>query len=61
MTLKGETAIPKGSRVTGTVVVAKEQGKITGEGELALSLTNISIHWTNYTIRTGTLRGERER
>lgn len=55
VTVHGKTAIPKGSTVTGTVVRAKKKGKIKGEGELALSLTSITIHGKNYPIQTGTL------
>ena len=55
VTVHGKTAIPKGSRVTGTVITAKEKGKIKGEGQLALALTNITIRGKDYPIRTGTL------
>jgi hypothetical protein len=55
VTVHGKTAIPKGSSVTGTVVSAKQKGKIKGEGELALSLTSITIHGKNYPIQVGTL------
>jgi hypothetical protein len=55
VTVRGTTAIPKGSSVTGTVVTAKKKGKIKGEGQLALSLTSITIRGKNYPIQTGTL------
>jgi len=55
VTVRGTTAIPKGSNVTGTVVTAKKKGKIKGEGQLALSLTSITIRGKNYPIQTGTL------
>jgi len=55
VSVDGKTAIPKGSSVTGTVLTAKEKGKIKGEGELSLSLTSITIRGQNYTIQTGTL------
>src|SRR6516165_4363760 len=55
VTVDGKAAIPKGSSVTGTVVTAKEKGKIKGEGQLALALTSITIHGHNYSIQTGTL------
>jgi BON domain-containing protein len=51
----GKTAIPKGAAVTGTVVTAKAKGRIKGEGELALSLTSLTIHGKNYPIQTVTL------
>ena len=55
VTVDGKTAIPKGSSVTGTVITAKEKGKIKGEGQLSLSLTSITVRGQNYTIQTGTL------
>jgi BON domain len=55
VSVDGATAIPKGSRVTGTVITAKEKGKIKGEGELSLALKSITIRGQNYTIQTGTL------
>ena len=55
VTVHDNTAIPKGSSVTGTVVTAKKKGKIKGEGQLALSLTSITIRGKNYPIHTGTL------
>jgi hypothetical protein len=55
VTIDGKTAIPKGSSVTGTVITAKEKGRIKGEGELALALTGITIRGKNYDIQTGTL------
>jgi hypothetical protein len=55
VTVEGATAIPKGSSVTGTVITAKEKGKIKGEGELSLALTNITVRGKNYSIQTGTL------
>jgi len=55
VTVHGKTAIPKGSRVTGTVITAKQKGKIKGEGQLALALTNITIRGKDYSIQTGTL------
>jgi BON domain len=55
VTLDGNTAIPKGSRVTGTVITAKKKGKIKGEGQLALALTSITMRGQHYAIHTGTL------
>jgi BON domain len=55
VTVEGSTAIPKGSSVTGTVITAKEKGKIKGEGQLALALTSITVRGKNYSIQTGTL------
>jgi hypothetical protein len=55
VSLDGKTAIPKGSSVTGTVLIAKEKGKIKGEGQLSLTLTGITIRGQNYAIHTGSL------
>jgi len=51
----GQLAIPKGSAVNGTVVTAKEKGKIKGEGQLSLTLRSVTINGQNYPIQTATL------
>jgi BON domain len=55
VTVDGRTAIPKGSSVSGKVLRAKEKGKIKGEGELAITLTSVTIRGRNYSMATGTL------
>jgi len=55
VTVDGELAIPKGASVTGTVLRAKEKGKIKGEGELALGLDSVTLHGKNYTLHTESL------
>jgi BON domain len=55
VTVDGRTAIPKGSSVSGKVLRAKEKGKIKGEGELAITLTSVTIRGKNYALATGTL------
>jgi hypothetical protein len=55
VSIGGATAIPKGSHVTGTVITAKEKGKIKGEGQLSLALTGITVRGQSYDIETGTL------
>jgi hypothetical protein len=55
VTVGDQTAIPKGSSVTGTVITAKEKGKIKGEGQLSLTLRSITINGQSYQIQTGVL------
>ena len=55
VTVGGLLAIPKGSSVTGTVLTAKEKGKIKGEGQLSLTLRSITINGQTYPIQTGAL------
>jgi BON domain len=55
VSVDGKTAIPKGSHVTGTVITAKEKGKIKGEGELSISLISVTIRGQNYPIHTASL------
>ena len=55
VTVRGKTAIPKGSRAIGTVISAKEKGKIKGEGQLSIALTSITVRGLDYPIQTGTL------
>lgn len=50
-----KVAIPKGSRCVGKVLAAKEKGKIKGEGQLAITLTDITVNGKDYAIETGTL------
>jgi hypothetical protein len=65
VSLQGQTAIPKGSSLTGTVLVAKEKGKIKGEGQLSITLTSITVHGQNYAIQTtpldSTVKGKGKR
>jgi len=51
VTINGTTAIPKGSSVTGTVLTAK----IKGEGELSITLKNITVRGHNYPLHTASL------
>jgi hypothetical protein len=55
VTVDGNAAIPKGAHVIGTVITAKQKGKIKGEGELVIALTGITVRGKDYTIQTGTL------
>jgi hypothetical protein len=55
VTINGTTAIPKGSSVTGTVLTAKAKGKIKGEGELSITLKNITVRGHNYPLHTASL------
>ena len=55
VTVNGTTAIPKGSSVTGTVLTAKAKGKIKGEGELSITLKNITVRGHNYPLQTANL------
>jgi len=65
VTMHGKTAIPKGSSMTGTVLVAKEKGKIKGEGQLSITLTSITVRGQNYAIQTtpldSTVKGKGKR
>jgi BON domain len=55
VSIDGKTAIPKGSSAAGTVLIAKEKGKIKGEGQLSIALTSITIRGQNYPIQTASL------
>lgn len=55
VTIDGRTAIPKGSSVSGKVLRAKAKGKIKGEGELAITLTSVTVRGRNYPLGVGTL------
>jgi BON domain len=55
VTVDGRTVIPKGSSVSGKVLRAKQKGKIKGEGELAITLTGVTIRERNYPLSVGSL------
>ena len=55
ISVDGKTAIPKGSSVTGTVITAKEKGKIKGEGQLSIALTSVVVRGQTYPIHTAAL------
>jgi hypothetical protein len=46
----GAVAIPRGATVTGTVVDAKKSGALSGRGELALQLTQVTLGGKTYPI-----------
>jgi hypothetical protein len=54
LVLNGEEAVPKGAKVTGTIVDAKKQGKIKGEALLTIRLTRISVRGKDYQLATHT-------
>jgi hypothetical protein len=55
VSIEGTPALPKGATVNGTVVRANAKGKIKGQGELALSLSSISVGDHTYPIKTAVL------
>ena len=55
VTVDGRTVIPKGASVSGKVLRAKAKGKIKGEGELAITLTSVTIREKNYPLSVGSL------
>jgi hypothetical protein len=65
VTVGGRQAIPKGSAVSGAVVIAKEKGKIKGEGQLSLTLSSITVRGQTYQIQTtnleSTIKGKGKR
>ena len=52
VTHQGRTAIPAGAMVTGTIVAAKQGGKIKGESNLALQMTSVRVNGVSYPIVT---------
>ncbi len=44
--------VPKGTEVKGTIAYAKESGKITGQSELILELTELNYKGHSYVLRT---------
>ncbi len=52
VTYHGHIAIPADTTVTGTIVSAKQGGKIKGESDLALQLTSVRVRGVLYPIAT---------
>ena len=52
--VEGETAIPAGAAVSGTVVDAKSPGKFKGEGVLSITLNSIDVRGVPVNIATST-------
>ena len=65
VSIDGKTAIPKGASLTGTVITAKEKGKIKGEGQLSIALNAITIRGQEFSIQTtpldSTVKGKGKR
>jgi hypothetical protein len=58
ITVNGETAIPKGATVRGTVVEAKKQGKFKGEALLTIRLTHLTVNGKEYPISSSVYGGQ---
>jgi len=54
--VQGKPAIPAGSAISGTVVAAKEKGKVKGEGQLDLALRSITVLGQTFNIQTDVLQ-----
>jgi BON domain len=65
VSIDGKTAIPKGASLTGTVITAKEKGKIKGEGQLSIALNSVTVHGQEFSIQTtpldSTVKGKGKR
>jgi hypothetical protein len=65
MVLSNQTIFPRGTAVKGRIAYAKESGKITGQSQLVLELTDIIYNDRTYSLRTsdytetGSSRGNR--
>jgi len=56
----GETVIPEGSSVMGTVVEAKSAGRFKGASSLSLRLTSVTVNGTPYEVETsGVSQGQK--
>jgi len=50
----GAVAIPRGASVQGTVVSAKSSGAVSGEGELTLQLTSVTLGGRSFALNSDT-------
>lgn len=51
----GKTVVPKGARVTGTIVEAKASGRLKGVAQLRLALRSIEVGGKEYNVETSTV------
>lgn len=65
VSVRGLSAIPSGSTVRGTVIMATPKGRFKGEGELSLALASIAVKGQTYNIQTevfnNTVKGKGKR
>jgi hypothetical protein len=47
-----KTVAPKGSTVKGRIAYAKESGKLSGQSQMLLELTDLTVNGKNYMLRT---------
>lgn len=52
LTSGDRVVVPKGTEVKGTIAYAKEAGKISGQSELILELTELNYNGHSYVLRT---------
>jgi hypothetical protein len=52
VSVNGQTAIPAGSRASGTVIEAKSQGRFKGQAVLAVRLDSVRVDGQNYPVQT---------
>lgn len=52
LTVDGRTVAPKGTPIKGNIARAKESGKLSGQSELILELTEMQLDGRTYTLQT---------
>ena len=50
--VEGQTVIPAGSRASGTLLDARESGRLTGRAQLKLVLSSIEVNGERYDVNT---------
>ena len=50
--VEGQTVIPAGSRASGTLLDARESGRLTGRAQLRLALSSIEVNGERYDVNT---------
>ena len=53
--VNGKTVIPKGAKVTGRVVDAKESGRLKGVAQLRLELASVEVNGKSYDLQTSAI------
>jgi hypothetical protein len=52
LSLGSQTLVPRGAEVKGSIAYAKESGRVSGQSELILELTEIRVNGRTYPLRT---------
>lgn len=56
--VRGTTVVPAGAQVTGTVLEAKESGRVKGRASVAVRFDRLTVHGDSHRIQTARITSE---